>query len=499
MVNVAVVSALLILSLAIILLNSGCLFMLLSSEKRRRISSLLLASLLIIHIIQGVVVIPLYTAKRWKISNKTAKVAVCDSFRFSYLLTNYISCITILLISLDRFCAIRFPLKYRVRASAATAVKSIAASWTYVIALCLIPFRNHCGKCNYSPSTIWSVSMLSVNTFLPFLIIIFIYTYISRKSFIFVRRSERRRCIQKREKLPNARRKSAVSLATFLSKEFAAAKVAVLITASYIVCWGPSFMYYMLKNTCKSCFAPSFKDSSLEEKLDYAMKFLTLVDGLAAPIIYCLRNASLYKNRRMPFNSLVSRSTIKDRSASSTVKLALDSVSSETHTQRFSFREGRATQTDTASSIPDKGDLSADDQDNISDATDQRRAWFMISERDGHKRWGKNGALDDDGFTTLTGVLQEKESKGRGADEILMQSLDGIKNRNPSSDSLKEKEAHAIPTDREVDSKDVKTSRWIPPENDMEGSGSTRSSSCSVSQQKETGNLRDEAQPLLRT
>lgn len=484
MFNIAVVSALIILSLAIILLNSGCLFILISSKKRCRMSSLLLASLLIIHIIQGVIVIPLYTAKRWKLSNKIAKVAVCDSFRFSYLLTNYMSCITILLISLDRFCAIRFPLEYRVRASKGTALKSIAASWIYVTILCLVPFRNHGEKCNHSPSKIWSVSMLSFNTFLPLLIIIVVYTYISRKSFVFVRRSERRRCLQKREKLHDARRKSAVSLAAFLSKEFAAAKVAVLITASYIVCWGPSFMYYMLKNTCKHCFAPSFKDSSLEENLNYAMKFMTLVDGLAAPIIYCLRNTTMCKNPKTSFNSCVSRLTDKDCSARShsTVKLTLGIVSSEIHTLRSSYKAERKTETDTSSSIRDKDDFSDGYQDSNCDATDQRQVLLMASEQDEYQ--------------SLTGVLQEKTSED--ANEILMQSLHGSMNRNPSSDSLQEKEEHAIPT-IEVDSVDVKTGRWNSPQIDVKDSGSIRLSSGSISKQKEIGDSPDDIQPLLHT
>ena len=307
MVNTDVVSALIVLSLVIILLNSGCLVVLLSSKKRLRVSSLFLATLLTIHIIQGIVVIPLYTAKRWKLDNITAKVAVCDAFRFSYLLTNYLSCITILLISIDRFFAIRFPLKYRVHATRSCAFKIIAASWIYVLLLCLIPFTNTDGECNHNPSKIWAISMLSCNTFFPFVIIIIANKYISKKCHVFVKNLERRRCIQTCEQLAEKRRFNIRSMTSPTSKEFAAAKVAVLIVTSYIICWGPSFIYYMLKNTCKQCFAPSFKDSSMEEQLNYAMKFFTLADGLVAPIIYCLRNIKLSKTTRHSAHSRRSR------------------------------------------------------------------------------------------------------------------------------------------------------------------------------------------------
>ena len=374
MVNIAVVSTSIVLSVAITVLNSGCLFVLLSRKRQRPASSLLLASLLIIHIIQGIIVIPFYTVKRWNIEGEP----VCSIFRFTYLLTNYLSCITILLISLDRFVAIRFPLHYRVRAINSCVLKVMAGSWVYVLALCLIPFWNSDDECIYNPSKIWSVVMLSWNTFTPFLIIIFIYTYISRKSFVFVRNCERRRCRQKGERPQQRKRRSVVSMKAFLSKEFGAAKVAILITVSYIVCWGPSFMYYMLKNTCEHCFSKSFKNSSTEDNLNYAMKILTLIDGLAAPTIYCLRNMDVVNRGRKSFRSFT-ESVSRNLTSRRTV-VTLESTTSQIDTQ-MSWNKEEIIENRALSPIPDTENvINGLDRGGACDATEEKHM-MMNSEK----------------------------------------------------------------------------------------------------------------------
>ena len=427
MVNIAVVSTSIFLSVAITVLNSGCLFVLLSRKKQRPASSLLLASLLIIHIIQGVIVIPFYTVKRWDIEGEP----VCSIFRFSYLLTNYLSCITILLISLDRFVAIRFPLHYRVRAINSFVLKVMAASWLYVLALCLIPFWNSDDECIYNPSKIWSVVMLSWNTFTPFLIIIVIYSYISRKSFVFVRNCERRRCRQKGERPPRQKRRSVISMRAFLSKEFGAAKVAVLITVSYIICWGPSFMYYMLKSTCKHCFSKSFKDSLTEKNLNYAMKILTLVDGLAAPTIYCLRNMDVVNRGRRSLRSFT-QSMSRTLTSRRTV-VTLESISSQTDTQ-ISWNKEEIIENRTLSPIPDTENLTNGlDKGDTCDATVEKRKMMNSKEQDFQK-------ID---LNHVPLIEQQLPSQGRACisgneNETLLRSTNDITNCKPQCNSIKE-------------------------------------------------------------
>lgn len=294
--NIVIIVLSIVLSVSVTLLNSGCLFAILYTREQHRVASLLIASLLGSHVIQGIIVIPLYVVKCWEEDISFAS----DSFLFSYLLTNYMSCLTVLLISLDRFLAIRFPLSYRVHASKSHASRLIVALFFYVLILCLIPFGSRNAKRTYAPSKDWTVFMLLFNTALPFLIIIATYVYISRKSYLFVINCDRRRIMQTKDIRPTPRGRSK---SLFLTKEFATAKIAVIIAISYIICWGPSFMYYLLEKLCEHCFSKSFSESQTKKNFSFAMKFLTMIDGLVAPVIYCLRNKIII----LSFNQKMSR------------------------------------------------------------------------------------------------------------------------------------------------------------------------------------------------
>ena len=357
MVDVAIVASLIFLSVAVISINGVCLFILCVSSTEKRASTLLIANLLVAHILQGVFVIPLYTVKQWEMPDKETNAFICTFFRYSYLLTNYVSVTTVLILAVDRFLAIYSPLKYRVHATPAVAMKVIAFSWIYSTSLCSIPFAQRNEKCYYIPSNLWTVLMLLINTGLPFVIIIILYCYICYKSHKFVKnRRNRRNCQEKEERSCSRKRKRRL----LLKIELAAAKVAVLISISYIICWGPSFGYYLTMKLCRQCFSPSFKGSPEERKLNYAMKFLTMIDGLVAPIIYCLQNTNIRsaaRNRvsRMlsqrsllsEFKSQKSTVTYSNRGSSSTskyltsiVEIAEDPKSSSPSRERLRVIEG---------------------------------------------------------------------------------------------------------------------------------------------------------------
>ncbi|XP_065069453.1 octopamine receptor beta-2R-like [Rhopilema esculentum] len=319
MVDVAIVASLIFLSVAVISINGVCLFILCVSSTEKRASTLLIANLLVAHILQGVFVIPLYTVKQWEMTDKEASAFICTFFLYSYLLTNYVSVTTVLILAVDRFIAIYSPLKYRVHATPAAAMKVIAFSWIYSTSLCSIPFAQRSEKCYYIPSNIWTVLMLLINTGLPFVIIIILYCYICYKSHKFVKNRRKRRNCQEKEEARSCSHKRKRRL--LLKLELAAAKVAVLISISYIICWGPSFGYYLTKKLCRQCFSPSFEDSQEEKKLNYAMKFLTMIDGLVAPIIYCLQNTRIRSAARKRVSRMISqRSLLSEfRSQKSTV------------------------------------------------------------------------------------------------------------------------------------------------------------------------------------
>ncbi len=289
------ITALVILSIILITFNGWCLYVIAGSTRLQSPSTFTIASLLSCHFLQGLIVIPSYMIKRLDLSNATARTAVCDTFRTSYMITNYVSCLALLLISVDRMLAIMRPLKYKTSGSNRKIFIAILIIWLYVVILCLLPFipRGKSSSCNYLPQKEWTIAMLSCNTLLPFILILICYTLI----FKTARMAREQR---------NALTSNSVSTSTASNAaEMKIAKISAAVVMAYAFCWGPSFVYYFLASTCKSCFAPSFKDSRTEEVLTFLMKFLTFIDGIIAPVIYCLKHAGFRHRIRLMRRRLV--------------------------------------------------------------------------------------------------------------------------------------------------------------------------------------------------
>ena len=314
-------SCLISLSAIIIALNSVCLFIIVKTPiLRNRASSYPVASLLFTHLLQGIFVTPMYAAKRWNIEDITIKGITCDLFRFSYMITNYASCLTLVVISIDRLLAIKYPLKYNIYVTNARMVITLALAWIYVIVLCSIPFIPQAKKegCKYRPQKEWTTAMLIGNTLFPFVVFACCYLYIFAIARNVIRRRIKNNSVHETtidefngstyinttqdtesSNMPR-KRKTTISFRRFRSRksnrsmryEFMATKMSFIIIIVYIICWGPSFMYYLLHSVCPKykCYPKSFKDSRTEEVLNLFIKLLTFADAIAAPLIYCWKH-----------------------------------------------------------------------------------------------------------------------------------------------------------------------------------------------------------------
>ena len=239
-------------------------------------------NLLFAHLLQGIVVVPSYVVKRLELSDKTIYSFVCDTFRFSYLVTNYLSCLSLLLISGDRMFAIKWPLLYRTTMTNRIMMAVILACWIYTLTLCIIPFVPDSGnrkKCSYNPQEEWTLFMLTWNTMLPFIIIIYCYSVIfkSARSSRMLRAST---C---------AGRSAVKQNNDHRDSELRIAKISSIIASAYLLCWGPSFVYYFSLAACPTCFPASYFDSEAERVVAFLMKYLTFANGIVSPIIYCYR------------------------------------------------------------------------------------------------------------------------------------------------------------------------------------------------------------------
>ena len=287
---IMIVIILILLSIIVFLCNLFCILNIIFSKYLRRASHVAICSLLFAHLIQGLVAIPSYAMKRAEIGHERV---VCDTFRFSYLLTNYAACISLLLVTLDRLVAVLYPLKYSVHATRTKMMYILCLCWFYVLCLCVIPFFNKKVKrsCLYSPSEEWTIFMLSFNTFIPFVVIFISYKLIfsKTKKALKLRNTERCRRYQSQNKI---------------------LKITVLIVASYILCWGPSFVYYFLQAICKACLANLYRREDTEKIITFIMKVLTFINGIFAPLVYCFLNTKFNAERQETIRRL-KKSTIQ--------------------------------------------------------------------------------------------------------------------------------------------------------------------------------------------
>ena len=264
------------------ILDSLCIYLVCIYKRAKKPSMIAILNLLFAHLLQGILVVPSYVVKRLDLKHEKISGTVCDVFRFSYMVTNYISCLSLLLISADRMFAIRKPLLYRTSMTSRGMINAILICWIYTVILCIIPFipepESH-GKCRYNPQREWTLFMLTCNTMFPFIIILYCYCAIFKSA-----RSSRilRSSICANNTVLRANHEPRES-------ELRVAKISSIIASAYVLCWGPSFLYYLLLAACPSCFRTSYFDSEAERIVAFAMKYLTFLNGIIAPIIYCYR------------------------------------------------------------------------------------------------------------------------------------------------------------------------------------------------------------------
>jgi len=273
-----VVAILIVTSVLVTVLNLFCITIILYTKRLHKAAHMAITSLLVAHALQGLLVIPSYAIKRAKI---TRDHRVCDSFRFTYFLTNYGSCLSLLVISLDRCFGVMFPLKYKVFITPKRMIVWLSVVWIYVLSLCLIPFApNDDRKCRYHTNKAWTLTMLLGHTMVPFFIILICYMVIFSKvkNVLRARKTQHERSVR-----TLARR-----------KQWNKSKTTIIIVGFYIVCWGPSFVYYTTLMLCPNgtCFTEEYLQSKREEYVTFFMKYLTFLDGIIAPLLYCFNNQS---------------------------------------------------------------------------------------------------------------------------------------------------------------------------------------------------------------
>ena len=187
--------SLLLLSFFAILLNTFCLHVIrIRKSFRSKPSTLFLINLLLTHLVQAILVLPMYVGKSFKPDQVFAKRLFKNGFLFTYLLSFYGVCFGVLLISFDRFLATYLLNKYKIYVTSRNALWGIIVSWLYIFILCLIPFAPRQDAASkilnrYKNYLRYYLIMIFLSLAFPFeieTIIRFVYIFLTLIFYLFV-------------------------------------------------------------------------------------------------------------------------------------------------------------------------------------------------------------------------------------------------------------------------------------------------------------------------
>ena len=259
-------------------------------------------SLAVADVMCGLIAMPSYLAKKHVFGGKKEQI-VCDISRFSYFLTEYASVFSLTIISVDRALAIIRPLTYKTTVTSKRMKVVLAFAWCWATFVSALPFfwkAEDDGVCHFRPTNEWSLAVITGNVLLPFLIILLcqfsIYVIAVKHAIIINKQREvgllnNRRCSTPRTDAWAIERKATISLS--------------IVIGLFILCWGPSSLYYFLQKVSAEHFEGYFGDQ--EGTFNAVVKLLTFANSCFNPLVYSWMN----KDFRHAFMRVLSRAKYK--------------------------------------------------------------------------------------------------------------------------------------------------------------------------------------------
>ena len=272
----------------VLILNLFCITIVLRNTKlRQKPSTVLIANLLSMHVIQAVATMPFYALKRLPETNSRF---VCSGFRFFYLLTFYLACFCVLLISLDRFLAFTLKTRYRTTVTCKRVRIALVVVWVYTVGLCSIPFAYTSNKCSYNPQPKWVIFMLIMNCFLPCVAIAAIYTFIAWRLRQFDVARKQSSTTDIAETAVNSAAAKRPKTPTMSKANRRITRNTMVLVATYGIAWLPSIFYFGIQSIFPEAFSPSYYDSLSDQYVSFFLKYIKFVEGVTSPILYCYLN-----------------------------------------------------------------------------------------------------------------------------------------------------------------------------------------------------------------
>ena len=229
----------------------------------------------------GAIAMPAYIAKKI-VDGEDGEGVVCDIFRFTYFFTEYASVSSLVLVSLERMFALKYPLQSVNPSFGYKIIFFLILAWVDALIVALLPFipwdPSAGGSCSYRPTKWWSLMVIHKNVVIPLLIVVICYSYIYRIAMSHVKtiQKENRPGVNMKSRLQQwkQRRKATMTL--------------LIVVGIFMACWLPSTIYYYVQNVCEYCFE-SFVGEQ-KQIFNAIVKIMTFVNSMTNPLIYWYRS-----------------------------------------------------------------------------------------------------------------------------------------------------------------------------------------------------------------
>ena len=250
-------------------------------------------SLALADILCGMCAMPAYIVKK-HIAGGDKERITCDVFRFTYFFSMYASILSLTTVSLERFMAIKMPVRHRTWLTKRKMIVGLLLSWFDAALVSILPFvwqRNDTkDQCTYRPSREWSIMVILLNVCVPFIIMFACHSY----TVCFAIRFSRAKYNAKTATVVVHGRNTSERIseenrqAILMKRERDITRAMAVVLGAFILCWAPSSIYYFLHMVCPQCYQPSFKQ--VEPVFNAVMKLLTFLNSCLNPFIYCWSN-----------------------------------------------------------------------------------------------------------------------------------------------------------------------------------------------------------------
>ena len=283
MITLLIISPILtFIAFSIVVINILTLSTIFTSPQLLKPGNYPIISFLVTALIQGFFVVPAYSIKQLRLNYTSTWI--CDIFRFPYFVCSHLLTLNLVIVCVDRIIAIKLPLRYDAIVTRFNMLAAISIETIAVVIMDVLPFANvnTDDECFYTPWSSWSISVIVITVLFPIVFLSLTYAWIWLIAFRVADDTSNTICDER----TSLKKKLSARVTKVL--ELRATKTASLLIGVFIICWGPSAVYYLVENLCGHCITVLFNKKA-REIVSLSVKLISFTSSIISPFVYCWR------------------------------------------------------------------------------------------------------------------------------------------------------------------------------------------------------------------